>query len=131
MERPLYTPVRKPRIDSSPVRTAGSDDESDPSALFEQVYVDPDLLRGNVRAALRRRPSIGLAALIAEEPLVHGLAELVAYLSLRDDAFETDYDEIAEDQVSWTDPDGCGRTATLPKVTFIRAAAVRVAGSMP
>jgi hypothetical protein len=30
MERPLYTPVRKPRIDSSPVRPADADDETDP-----------------------------------------------------------------------------------------------------
>ena len=130
MERPLYTPVRKPRIDSSPVRPAGSDDESDPSALFEQVYVDPDLLRGNIRAALRRRPRVGLADLIAEEPLVHGLAELVTYLSLRDDAFVTDYDETAEDQVSWTDPEGRSRNARLPRVIFTRAASP-VAGSMP
>jgi len=129
MERPLYTPVRKPRIDSSPVRPAGSDDEIDPSALFEQVYVDPDLLRGNVRAALRRRPQIGLADLIVEEPLVHGLAELVTYLSLRDDAFETGYDETAADQVSWVDPDGRNKTATLPRVTFTRAAARPVPAS--
>jgi hypothetical protein len=129
MERPLYTPVRKPRIDSSPVRPARDDDETDASALFEQVYVDPDLLRGNVRTALRRRPRIGLADLIAEAPLVHGLAELVTYLSLRDDAFETDYDETAADQVSWTDPDGRGRTATLPRVTFTRGAASPVTGA--
>jgi hypothetical protein len=121
MERPLYTPVRKARIDSSPVRPAGSGDETDPSALFEQIYVDPDLLRGNVRAALRRHRRIGLADLIAEEPLVQGLAELVTYLSLRDDAFETLYDETEQDQVSWTDPDGHGRTATLPRVTFTSA----------
>ena len=131
MERPLYTPVRKPHIDSSPVRAAGSDDETDPSALFEQVYVDPDLLRGNVRAALRRRPQIRLADLITGEPLVHGLAELVTYLSLRDDAFETGYDETVEDQLSWTDPDGRSRTATLPRVTFTRAAASPVTGSTP
>ena len=131
MERPLYTPVRKPRIDSSPLRPAGSDDETDPTALFEQVYVDPDLLRGNVRAALRRRPQIGLADLITEEPLVHGLAELVTYLSLRDDTFETGYDETAEDQLSWTDPNGRGRTATLPRVTFTRVAARPVTGSTP
>jgi Protein of unknown function (DUF3375) len=122
MERPLYAPVRKPRIDSSPVRPAGSGDETDPSVLFEQVYVDPDLLRGNVRAALRRRPRIGLADLIIEEPLAHGLAELVTYLSLRDDAFDTDYDETAADQVSWADPEGRSRTVTFPRVTFTRAA---------
>lgn len=131
MERPLYTPARKPRIDSSPVRPAGSDDETDPSALFEQVYVDQDLLRGIVRAALRRHPQIGLAELIALEPLAHGLAELVSYLSLRDDAFETDYDETTQDQVSWTDPDGHSRTVTFPRVTFTRTADSAVTGSKP
>ena len=107
----------------------GGHDETDPGPLFEQVYVDPDLLRGNVRAALRRHPRIRLADLIIEEPLVHGLAELVTYLTLRDDAFATDYDEAAADQVSWTDPDGRSRTATLPRVTFTRAAASSVTGS--
>jgi Protein of unknown function (DUF3375) len=131
MERPLYTPARRQRIDSDPVRPATGDDETDPSALFEQVYVDPDLLRGNVRAALRRRPRIGLADLVKEEPLEHGLAELVTYLSLRDDTFETDYDETVHDQVTWTDPDGLTRIATLPRITFTRAAASPVTGSMP
>jgi Protein of unknown function (DUF3375) len=123
MERPLYTPSRRARVDSDPVRPATSDDETDPSALFEQVYVDPDLLRGNVRAALRDRPRIGLVDLVKQEPLSHGLAELVTYLSLCDDTFETDCDETTRDQVAWTDPDGRVRTATLPRITFTHAAA--------
>jgi len=131
MERPLYTPTRKAHVDSDPVRSANSGDETDPSALFEQIYVDPDLLRGNVRAALRRRPRIGLADLVKEEPLAHGLAELVTYLSLRDDTFETNYDETVHDQVTWTDSDGRARTATLPRITFTRAAASPVTGSTP
>jgi Protein of unknown function (DUF3375) len=130
-ERPLYTPVRKPRIDSSPVRPAGSGDETDPSALFEQVYVDPDLLRGNVRAALRRHQQIGLAELIIQEPLAQGLAELVSYLALRDEAFETAYDKTTHGQVRWTGPDGHSRTVTLPRVTFTRTANGTVAGSNP
>lgn len=132
MERPLHTLARKPRIDSDPVRPATGDDETDPSALFEQVYVDPDLLRGNVRAALRRHPRIRLADLVKEEPLAHGLAELVTYLSLRDDTFETSYDETTRDRVSWTDPAGRARTATLPRITFTRiTAASPVTGSTP
>jgi hypothetical protein len=130
-ERPLYTRTRRVPVDSAPVRAATSDDETDPSALFEQIYVDPDLLRGNVRAALRRRPRIGLADLIKEEPLAHGLAELVTYLSLRDDTFETVYNEAIHDRVTWTDRDGRQRTATLPKITFTRGAASPVTGSMP
>ncbi len=47
--RPLYVPVRKPRIVSDNVEDA--DEETDPSALFEQVYVDPEPLRGGIRQA--------------------------------------------------------------------------------
>jgi len=125
MERPLYAPVRKPRIDSSGIRPAGEDEETDPTVLFEQVHVDPAPLRGAVRAALRRTPQIGLADLVTAAPLTHGVAELVTYLSLRDDAFAIVYDDTRTEQVSWIDPDGRGRTATLPRVTFARTGSAR------
>ena len=128
MERPLYAPMRKPRIDSSDIRPAGEDEETDPTVLFEQVYVDPAPLRGAVRAALRRTPQIRLADLVAAAPLTHGVAELVTYLSLRDDAFTIVYDGTRTEQVSWTDPDGRGRIATLPRVTFTRTRSTGGAG---
>src|ERR1700677_2479259 len=117
MERPLYAPVSKPRIDSTKVKPAGPAEETDPAKLFEQVYVDPGPLRGGVRQALRRTPQIGLAELVAQAPLTHGLAELVTYLSLKDEAFAIVYDDRHTEQVSWTEPDGRARTATLPRVT--------------
>jgi len=119
MERPLYSPVRKPRIDSGRVRLA--DEEVDPAVLFEQVYVDPAPLRGGVRRALQHNPQVGLAELIAEHPLEHGLAELVTYLALQDETFRVVFDEHRREQVSWQEPDGRARTATLPGVTFARA----------
>ncbi len=123
MERPLYAPVRRARIDSGGIRPAGADDETDTSVLFEQVYVDPGPLRANVRAALRRHAQVGLADLVRETPLTHGVAELVTYLSLRDEQFATVYDESNPEKVTWTGPDGVGRTATLPRVTFTRGRA--------
>jgi hypothetical protein len=122
MERPLYAPISKPRIDSSGIRPAADADETDPAVLFEQVYVDPGPLRDNVRAALRRDSQVGLATLVRAVPLTHGVAELVAYLSLRDEAFTLVYDEASAEQISWTGPDGQRRTATLPRVTFTRGA---------
>jgi hypothetical protein len=122
MERPLYAPVRKPKIDSG-IRPAAAGDETDPSVLFEQVYVDPGPLRGGVRAALRRGPQVGLAELVAATPLTHGLAELVTYLSLRDETFRIVYDDRRTEQVTWQEPGGRARTATLPRVTFTRAGA--------
>ena len=82
--------------------------------------MDPGPLRGGVRKALRRTPQIGLAELVAQAPLTHGLAELVTYLSLKDEAFAIAYDSRHTEQVSWTEPDGRARTATLPRVTFTR-----------
>ena len=95
LERPLYAPVRKARLTSDAVRDA--DEETDPAALFEQVYVDPEPLRGGVRQALRGQPQVGLAELVARYPLRQGVAELVTYLSLRDEAFAIVYDEQHRD----------------------------------
>ena len=121
MERPLYTPISKPRLDSDSIRPAGGDDGTDSTALFDQVYVDPGPLRAAVRSALRRAPQVGLADLIVTAPLTLGAAELVTYLTLRDDAFTIVYDEARTEQIGWTDRDGNHRTATLPRVTFARS----------
>jgi hypothetical protein len=118
LERPLYTPVQKARLSSDAVRDA--DEETDPAALFEQVYVDPELLRGGVRHALRGQPQIGLPELVARYPLRQGAAELVTYLSLRDETFAIVYDEQRHDQITWSAADGRERTATLPRVTYAR-----------
>jgi Protein of unknown function (DUF3375) len=118
MERPLYSPVRRVRIDSDAVTDA--DEETDPAVLFDQVYVDREALADGVRHALRHVAQVGLTDLVADRPLERGLAELVAYLSLQDDAFRVVFDDTHPEQVSWEDPDGLSRQATLPRVTFAR-----------
>jgi hypothetical protein len=118
MERPLYTPVKKARITSDNVRDAA--EETDPAVLFEQVYVDPEPLRGGIRQALRGQPQIGLAELVERYPLKQGVAELVTYLSLQDEAFAIVYDEQDRQQITWSADDGRERTATLPRVTYAR-----------
>ncbi len=118
LERPLYAPVKKARVTSDTVRDA--DEETDPAALFEQVYVDPEPLRGGVRQALRSQPQVGLAELVARYPLKQGVAELVTYLSLQDEAFAIVFDERHREQITWCAADGRERTATLPRVTYSR-----------
>jgi hypothetical protein len=119
MERPLYRTRSREALDSSAVTTG--DEDVDVSVLFEQVYVDPLRLSAGVREALRRRPQVGLAEIVAGRPLEQGLAELVTYLSLVDPGFDVVFDEWQREQVQWTDVDGRRRTATLPRVTFSRA----------
>ena len=121
MERPLYAPVAKAAIDSSSIQPA--DEEADLAALFDQVYVDPAPLRRSVLRALLRGSQVGLTELVREHPLQHGLAELVAYLSLTDEAFRVVFDEQRTEQMRWHDPDGRERIVSIPRVTFARAAA--------
>jgi hypothetical protein len=117
-ERPLYSPITKACIVSDNVEDA--DEETDPAALFEQVYVDPEPLRGGIRQALRGQSQVGLAELVARHPLQQGVAELVTYLALRDEAFAIVYDDAHQDQITWSDADGRQRAATLPRVTYTR-----------
>jgi Protein of unknown function (DUF3375) len=119
MERPLYAPVRKAHLDSRNVRPA--DEETDPAALFEQVYVDPEPLRASVRQALRKDPQVGLAQLLTDHPIRAGVAELVTYLSLKDSTFGLVFDERHAEQVRWQEPDGRERRVTMPRVTFVRS----------
>lgn len=119
MERPLYARAPRAEIDSTSVLDA--DEDLDMSRLFEQVYVDRARLRSVVRQALLRRPQVGLVELLREHPLERGLAELVAYLSLADSAFETVFDEDRDDHVVWHDDEGEQRAATLAHLTFVRA----------
>jgi flagellar motility protein MotE (MotC chaperone) len=118
MERPLYARARSQAVSSDGVRDA--DEETDVTALFEQVYVDPGPLRAEIHHALRRQPTVGLAQIVGETPLTQGLAELVTYLSLKDDAFAVVFDPEHHERIGWEDETGTRRVATLPRVTYAR-----------
>ncbi|HVB44964.1 MAG TPA: DUF3375 domain-containing protein [Streptosporangiaceae bacterium] len=119
MERPLYTRPSKTAIDSTSVEPG--QDHPDPTSLFEQIYVDPARLSAGVRRSLQQRSQIGLAELLRDAPLTQGLAELVTYLSLTDEAFRVVFDETSQLRLDWLDADGTSRSALLPRVTFARA----------
>lgn len=120
MERPLYTPSASTDIDSS-VDVGEEDVNAD--VMFEQVYVDRAQLASQVRRALQHHGQVGLPELLRDNPLEHGLAELVGYLSLADDTFGVVFDEDTRERVSWQDGEGTERVATLPRVTYVRSAA--------
>jgi len=122
MERPLFTPAVKPVIDSL-VLQAG-DDDIDPSALFDQVVVDKARLMHHIRHALQDKSQVTLQALVLNQPLQQGLAELVAYLQLGSDTFSTVVDETVPEPVEWRscalDGEIITRKARLPRVIFMR-----------
>ncbi len=118
MERPLYTRARAASVDSSQVQQGIFEDSAD--ALFEQAYVDPAPLLRTVRRVLQRETQVTLPDVVAETPISQGLSEVVTYLSLDDESFDTVFDESERDSVRWTNGDGTTKTATLPRVIYVR-----------
>jgi len=116
LDRPLFTPPLKPEIDSH--NLAEGDADIDASALFEQVYVDRERLRARLRQLLQTRSSVSLTDVLEAHPLEHGLAELVAWLSLATGEGLGVVDETRTHAVEWRDAEGHGRRATLPVVIF-------------
>jgi len=122
MERRLAPPGGKPRLLSLELESDRS--EVDATALFSQVVVDKAVLAGNIRQALQTRSQITLGELCEIHPLEHGLAELISYLELANDAFESAVDETRRDVIVWqsrgTDGESCSRRARVPRVIFVR-----------
>ena len=118
MERRLFTPPLKPRLDSRV--SLGEGALVDPGALYDQVLVDPARLRANIHASLRGRSQVTLQEVLETHPLAVGLAELVGYLSLAGDGVTATFDEGYEEVVSWEDDDGKRREARVPRVIYLR-----------
>lgn len=118
MERPLFSPPFKPAIRQQVLVEGDEDVAAD--ALFDQVYVDKARLQARLRQALQTRDQISLTALLAQQPLEQGLAELVTWLSLATETSQAVIDDARTQTVAWSDAAGRGRRATLPLVIFTR-----------
>jgi flagellar motility protein MotE (MotC chaperone) len=117
-ERPLYEPPVRPVI-AAQALVAGAAD-LDAEALFNQIVIDKPRLAARIRHLLQSRAQVTLAEVIATHPLEHGLAELVAYLTLAAEQAKAVFDESANERVPWQAQDGAWKVAELPRVIFVR-----------
>jgi flagellar motility protein MotE (MotC chaperone) len=118
MERPLYSPPIRPLI-SEQVLLDG-DDDIETAALFDQVVVDKARLAGWIRQSLQDKTQVTLGELVEQHPLDHGLAELVAWLTLASEDPKSVFEEDTRELVAWREASGKLRQATLPRVSFVR-----------
>lgn len=125
LDRPMFNPGKKIKLAGDPPIEGAED--ADPSALFEQTYIDREQIASRVRRALQTRDQISLAELAASYPLEHGLAELVAYFGLAADDADAVIDDEESDCIDWVDEQGRRRVATFPRVLFTRAGSRRTA----
>jgi hypothetical protein len=81
-------------------------------------------LAGHIRQSLQERSQITLRELTESQPLQHGLAELVAYLQLASESFNTVVDEDRPETIVWEAPSADGswvrKDARLPRIIFVR-----------
>lgn len=118
MERPLFSVPLRPNITARP--SLAGDEAIPDDALFDQVFVDREILAQRIERALRTRPQVTLAEVVTAHPLEHGLAELVAYLGLATEDRRAQIDERRTQAIEWVDHEGRSRRATLPVVVFSR-----------
>ncbi len=119
-ERPLYTPTIKPVFNNIKLDT--EDDVVDASALFQQKIVDAARLETNIRKILQLQSQTSLKGIIELYPLQDGLAELITYLHLGSEMFQTVVNEKIEETVSWKFTDNEGhvgqKSARLPQIIY-------------
>lgn len=122
LERPLHAPGFEARIAATAL-DAG-DAELDTTALFAQTVVDREALRRHLRQCLQGRSQVSLKEVCEARPLERGLAELVAYLQLASDSFDSVIDEDVIEVVGWMTADSDGervaREARLPRIVYLR-----------
>ena len=118
LERPLFKPPYKARIDEQPIEDADADVGAD--ALFEQEYVDRTELRGRIRRMLVSRSQVSLAEIVGSHPLEHGLAEIVVYMGLAADDDRALIDDARRETLRWIDEARGPRQATVPLVVWRR-----------
>ena len=118
LERPLYSPAVKTVLNNVALEAGVAD--LDAAVLFSQVRVDKAALASHIRQSLQTRAQISLGELLQTRPLQQGLGELVAYLQLASVAALSVVDEETLESVRWTAADGVTRSASMPRVIFVR-----------
>ena len=118
MERPRFSPPIRPTITEQVLLEGGEDIETE--ALFGQVVVDKARLASWIRQSLQEKTQVTLGELVQQHPLEHGLAELVAWLTLASEDRKTVFEEDTRESMDWLDTAGRQRRATLPRVSFVR-----------
>jgi flagellar motility protein MotE (MotC chaperone) len=118
MERPLFKPAGRPRIES--VIQLGDGSDIDTAALFDQIIVDKELLRSQIRRLLQQETQTTLATVVERYPLQQGLSELIAYLVIAGTDDKTIFEEDHHETIEWQEAPEKWRCARIPRIIFNR-----------
>ena len=80
MDRPLFSPPAKTIFEKIQVQAGKAEGEA--NALFEQVYVDMEALRGNIKKLLLHKSQVSLEEVIRQFIPEKGAAEILGYMQI-------------------------------------------------
>ena len=81
MDRGPFDPPEIVQLHTGNIK-AGDATQVNAAGLYEQLYINPDELRGRIQALLRGRDQISLREVTEEMPIEKGLSEVIAYFSI-------------------------------------------------
>jgi hypothetical protein len=120
-ERQLWEPASMPRFgDERPQAGEANLAEAHLQTLYNQLYVDEQLLRRHIDTLLEQHPTVTLSDVVAAYPIERGLTEVITYLSIAAKEGQHRIDNDVQDTI----PLGQyveGRDITLPRITFARS----------
>ncbi|PHS22433.1 MAG: hypothetical protein COA83_11770 [Methylophaga sp.] len=128
MEQKLFSPNHKVKLSNNKIEEMDAD--IDISVLFDQHWVDEELLNKNIHRLLQDRPQISLKEVLQKHPLEKGLSELVSYLNIAGKRQHTIIDEAEMEQLNIQTSDAkhaahdllhvSHRVAHIPRIVFTR-----------
>jgi len=80
MGRPLFSPPQKVVFEQTVIENGLPD--ADTQVLFEQFYVDIELLRNNIKILLRTKSQVSLSELVQHYTPTKGIAEILGYMQI-------------------------------------------------
>lgn len=80
MERPLFSPPVKTTFDKMQVHTGTAQGNTD--ALFDQVYVDIEVLKKNIQKLLQHKSQVSLQEVLDQFAPDKGVAEVLGYMQI-------------------------------------------------
>jgi len=82
LERPLWRPQEKDIGTDGILEVGDTGGWENFEDMFNQFYIDRELLQSQINKCLRKVPAITLCNVLKQYPLTHGFPELLAYLSI-------------------------------------------------
>ena len=114
MERPLRMPPAQQVLDAEPLTEGEHHGNLD--SIFQQVYVDKDLLKQHIHTLLENREKVTLKEVLSVYPLEKGLFELLAYMEIAKQ--EPSHFTAAKERIPFMGIDGQDRYVEMERIIF-------------